>query len=246
MTLRNDFFVTGTDTGVGKTVCSACLLLALTRQKINAGYMKPVQTGCIQKDARLLAPDVDYITNVQQKHADNALYDLICPYRFSLAASPHLAARHANETIQLKSILGAFKQFQQHYESIIVEGAGGILVPLNSDHTMLHLMCELKIPIVLACRAGLGTLNHTLLSVQRLQSANLTCAGLIIVCTSSDPWGLIEEDNKKTLEDMTSLPVLGVLPYDSDTANGKVNLPFLKQMAETLTLPPLLTSTDLD
>lgn len=230
-----DYFITGTDTGAGKTMCSACVMRALRIRGVEAVYMKPVQTGCEQQDGALMAPDIEFIRHAVGPTGIPAWPDA-CPYRFRLPASPHLAAAQENTHIEMCRIMESFYRLQEMYPSIIVEGAGGVLVPLNERDTMLDVMKHMGLPVLITCRAGLGTLNHTLLTIQCLQDGGLHCAGLIIVGTEA-PNILIEADNLNTLKRMTRLPVIGVIPYDEATARREINRPFLDACAATMELP---------
>ncbi len=203
----NGLFVTGTDTDVGKTVLSALLLAALRRGGVNAAPMKPVQTGCEGS-----APDLDYALSMASMQASTEEYANMSPYRFEPACSPHLAAERAGAEINIAAVVTAAQALEADHDFIIAEGAGGILVPLNCRDTMLDLMQALKFPVLLAARPGLGTINHTLLSINALRRANLEVAGVVIVQSSPDKPGFIERDNIRTIAAFSGVPVLGSIP----------------------------------
>ncbi|NNJ71370.1 MAG: dethiobiotin synthase [Kiritimatiellales bacterium] len=207
-------FVTGTDTGIGKTALSALLVAELRRRKINAAPMKPAQTGCEGG-----VPDLDYSLAMASMEVDGDTYKNMSPYTFEPACSPHLAAEMAGTEIEISEIVIAARTLASDYEFVIAEGAGGILVPLNRRETMLDLMQALKLPVLIAARPGLGTINHTLLSIRALRSDGLDIAGVVFVAGTSDEPGFIEEDNGTTIEQFGNIPILGTIPYCAQLAD---------------------------
>jgi len=135
----------------------------------------------------------------------------MAPYCFKPACSPHLAAKLAGTRISLKRIEIAYRRLSRKYDGIIVEGAGGVLVPLNAKETMLDLMVRLQLPVLLVARPGLGTINHTLLSLRVLAEAKLKVLGVVLNQTSPGRWGQIEEDNRRTIERMGNVKVLACI-----------------------------------
>jgi dethiobiotin synthetase len=182
------FFVTGTDTGVGKTVVSALLCAAL-----NAMYWKPIQTGTRQGADR---PTVMRLAGLPRART------IPEAYRFAPPVSPHLAARRAGVPIDLRTIrmprLAAS-------ENLIAEGAGGALVPINDRHFMTDLMRRLGLPVLLVARTTLGTINHTLLSLAALRAARLEVSGVVLV-------GKQNHDNREAIERYGRTPVVGRVP----------------------------------
>lgn len=204
----NGFFITGTDTGVGKTALSALLLAELRRRGINAAPMKPVQTGCASG-----ASDLDYSLSMADLKITEERRALMSPYLFEPACSPHLAAELAGTEIEIARIVSAAQELAAGYERLIVEGAGGVLVPINRWETLLDLMQALGLPVLLAARPGLGTLNHTLLSLRALKSAGISVAGVVLIAGEPGEPGFIEADNAATLEQLGGVAVLGTIPY---------------------------------
>ena len=214
MTIKGQgLFITGTDTGVGKTVVTAALLTLLRARGVDAVPMKPVQTGCRRVRGGLHAPDLDFVLRMAGLHPPVEELSWMCPYRFAPACSPHLAARRAHADIRLGRIRDGFRRLGRRHAAVLVEGAGGVLVPLDARHTMLDLMQDLGLPVVLVARPGLGTLNHTLLSLAALRGAGLRIAGVLLVDTQPRRWGTIERDNAATIARLGRVPVLGRLPY---------------------------------
>ncbi len=207
------YFITGTDTGVGKTALTATLLACMRRQGLNAAPMKPVQTGCTKQNRALRAPDLDLCLRLAELDTNDATYHHMAPYLFEPACSPHLAAREARLPIQIDLILEAYRKLVRKYDPILVEGAGGVLVPLDETRTMLDLMLALDLPILIAARPGLGTINHTLLTLQCLRKAKLTVAGVAFVESAPSERGAIETDNPETIAKFGKTPILGTLPH---------------------------------
>ena len=144
---------------------------------------------------------------------DSDIYKTMSPYTFKPACSPHLAAEMADTEIDIAEMVIAARTLAVDYEFVIAEGAGGILVPLNRRELMLDLMHALKLPVLLAARPGLGTINHTLLSIRTLRSDGLDIAGVVFVASTAGEPGIIEEDNANTIEHFGKVPVLGTIPY---------------------------------
>jgi dethiobiotin synthetase len=182
------FFITGTDTGVGKTLVSALLCAAL-----DALYWKPIQTGT--RDGA----DRDTVMRLTALPRSRILSEA---YRFSPPVSPHLAARRADVRIKLRKIRIPPAAAR---ENLIVEGAGGALVPINATQFMTHLMKHLRLPVLLVSRTALGTINHTLLSVAALRAARLDLRGVIMS-------GAPNLENRRAIEHYGNVSVVGSIP----------------------------------
>lgn len=207
--------VLGTDTGIGKTHVAAAILLALRAQGVKALPMKPIQTGAVNDRA----PDLDFSLRMAGIECDARLYRDLAPYRFPLPASPHLAAQRAGTTIQPETILSAVHRIRSTGHAPVVEAAGGVLVPLTDSLLQIDLLRELDLPFLLVARAGLGTLNHTLLTLESLQSREIKVWAVALnSCTSES--GEIEADNLQTLKKWH--PALPILPF-----------PFLRDLSPT-------------
>ena len=226
----NSFFITGTDTDAGKTVLTGLLLAALHQRGHNALPMKPAQSGCTDN-----IPDLDYALALSGIQADPALKALLAPACYAPACSPHLAAEIQNRPITLQHLVDAYHALRPQAETLLVEGAGGVLVPLNRQETMLDLMTELQLPILIAARPGLGTINHTLLTIKTLHQRNLRIAGFVFIHTRPDSSDFTEPDNARTISEFGQIPWLGTIPYipELDTPNPN---PFSKLPAAVQTL----------
>ncbi len=182
------FFITGTDTGVGKTVVSALLCAAL-----DAYYWKPIQTGTRQ------GTDSNTVMRLAQLPRSRVVPEV---YRFAPPVSPHLAAQRAGVRIELRKI--RMPRIPAR-ESLVAEGAGGVLVPINKTQFMASLMRHLKLPVLLVSRTALGTINHTLLSLAALRAARLDVRGVVMV-------GPFNPENRKAIERYGDIPVIGSVP----------------------------------
>ena len=205
----NGFFITGTDTDIGKTALSALLLAELRERGIQAAPMKPAQTGC--ENNRV--PDLDYSLSMANFIASDEDYALMSPARFAPACSPHLAAQQAGTEIQLAQLTTPAQQLSEKYESLVIEGAGGVLVPINPRETMLNLMQRIQLPVIVAAPPGLGSINHTLLSLHALRAAKVDVAGVVFIERNTDCPPFIEKDNGRTIEQFGETTLLGKIPY---------------------------------
>ena len=224
-------FVTGTDTGVGKTWVAAGLLAALRRRGIDAVPMKPVQTGCTGRGADLRAPDLELSLAAAGLVPAPGERALMAPYLFRPACSPHLAAERAGVRIDLTRIARAARALAAAHEFVCVEGAGGVLVPLDGKLTMVDLMRRLGLPVLLVARAGLGTINHTLLSLRALRENGLSVAGVVFNQAGPGPWGMIEADNVKTVARLGQVPVAACLRHQPGRRGAAANRQALEQLA---------------
>lgn len=201
--MAHGIFITGTGTEIGKTVIAGGLAAALKQAGTNVGVMKPISSGDTA-DAHFL------------KHAAYVDDELpaINPIYLRHPLAPSVAARIENREIDLSCIETAFAALQQKYDFVIVEGVGGIAVPLRDDFLVVHLIYQLQLPILIVAQAGLGTLNHTLLTVAFAQQFGLQIAGIVLNNPLPAVAGLAEATNPVEIEKLTNIPVLGVVPYE--------------------------------
>jgi dethiobiotin synthetase len=206
-------FVTGTDTDAGKTYISAALLRHFAAQSLRVVGMKPVASGATELDGVLHNSDV-----TQLRQASNVQADMrwINPYCFAPAIAPHIAAQQAGVTIDLQQIKQAYEQLCGMADVVVVEGAGGWLVPLNGQQTIADLAQLLDIPIVLVVRIRLGCINHALLSVADIQRRGLTLLGWVANCMEDEM--PVMQENIATLQQLIAAPCLAVVGH-----HGQVN-----------------------
>lgn len=194
--MTGDLFVTGTDTNVGKTVLSALLVAAL-----DGIYWKPIQTG------RCEGTDRQTVMRLAEVPPERTAEECYC---FDPPVSPHLAAAQAGATIRLERIR---KPHVSPGGRLIVEGAGGILVPINDSQMMLDVIRHLAIPVVVAARSALGTINHTLLTVKTLRDAGTQITGVVMI-------GKENQDNERAVERYGAVPIIGRVPVLETIGRG--------------------------
>jgi len=207
---RNDglamsYFVTGTDTDVGKTLISCALLHGFAAQGKRVVGMKPVAAGCDEHEHNEDALRLREAGNVR------ASYGQINPYCFAQAVAPHLAARFAGVSINLQRIVTSYRELSGQADVVIVEGAGGFCVPLNDRQDSTDLMQQLDLPLILVVGMRLGCLNHALLTVQAIAASGLTLAGW--VANGVDGQMAMLEENIAALRQRIAAPLLGIVPY---------------------------------
>jgi len=204
--MTKKFFITGTDTDIGKTFITAGLALAAVGNGEKTAVIKPVQTGTDE-----YSPDLCEIRRIVPEIMDLP-EKIATPYSFKLPASPHLAAAEENKIIELSVIKNAVNEAEKQFspDTLLVEGAGGILVPLTPDATMLDLIKELNIPVIIVASAGLGTINHTLMTVEVLKNAEVEITGIIFNKFPKNPT-IIELDNIEIIERISGVEVLAVV-----------------------------------
>jgi dethiobiotin synthetase len=201
-------FVSGTDTGVGKTVVTAGVAAVLRDEGLDLGVWKPVQSGALADDVESDAYRLKAWTGVVDRR------DEIAPLVFPAPLTPLLAAEKAGHTLTMEQVMAGGRLLMDRHQALLVEGAGGLAVPLTQEEMMLHLAIRLELPILLVARAGLGTINHTLLSVWYAREHGVPVAGVIV--NESLPDGTKDESirsNAAMIERYGDVPVWGHIPY---------------------------------
>lgn len=219
------YFVTGTDTGVGKTLVSCALLRAFAAQGKRVAGFKPVAAGCDDDHHNEDAKRLRVASTVQ------ATYGQINPYCFFLPIAPHLAARHAGVSIEFPRILTSYRELAGQADEVIVEGAGGFCVPLNAKQDSADLARELDLPVILVVGMRLGCLNHALLTMRAIADYQLECAGWVANVLDDEMPAL--QENIAALRERISAPLLGVIPCqplpDADFTAGLLDLRVLEK-----------------
>ncbi len=201
------FFVTGTDTGVGKTVVSCAIAAALCRRGMRVSVMKPCETGEGDDAEQLIAAS---------GHPHNLKW--VRPYAFRLPASPEVAAAHEGKSIELAPIVDAFHALSRDADVTLVEGAGGLLVPIAPSFLMADLARALSLPIVIVARPSLGTVNHTLLTIEAARARGLTILG-VVFSRRAHAAGPDEETNPEAIRIHGQVQILGTLPSVREPGN---------------------------
>jgi dethiobiotin synthetase len=211
-------FVTGTDTGVGKTVLAAALAAALRAGGVRVGAFKPVVTGLDEPEPGRPA-DHELLGA-----AAGVAADAVAPLRFGPAVSPHLAAELAGTAIDPAAVVAAARAAGATADALVVEGVGGLLVPLAPDFTVRDLAVALGLPVVIAARPGLGTISHTLLTVEAARAAGLDVRAVVLTPWPDEP-SVMEQSNRTTIAGMAevevaTLPAVGTGPDELAAAGG--------------------------
>jgi dethiobiotin synthetase len=203
------FYITGTDTGVGKTYAACLLVEMMKRQGLRVAVMKPVAAGAdadgMNEDVRLLMAT----SNVQ------APLDLVNPYCFAPAIAPHIAARQAGVTMRLDVIERAYAQLAAQADAVVVEGAGGFLVPFNEECGMDAIPARLELPVVMVVGLRLGCLNHALLTAEAIRARGLELVGWL--ANRIDPRMDMAKENLTSLRSILRPPCLGVIPWRGES-----------------------------
>mgnify|MGYP002640775035 CR=1 FL=1 len=207
------YFITATGTDVGKTIVTAGFLRYLRKQGHNAVSMKPVQTGAECIDGQWTAPDLEVHWKAVGVEPSDEMRALMAPFTYEPACSPHLAGRLAGHYPELAPIGDALHQLEAEYDTVLVEGAGGIYAPINETETMLDLMKAVGYPVILVAHRGLGTINHTLLSIEVLRNAGLSIAGVVFNEVEALEPDYIKQDNPVAIEHFGQVPILGNIDY---------------------------------
>jgi len=231
------FFVIGTDTEVGKTLVSGALILKLRESGINAVGFKPVVAGTYRSpDGRELNEDLETLRLASGLGRDDIR---LCPYILSIPVAPHLVAQAQGIDINIAVILQAFHNISASFDSVVVEGAGGFLVPINGTEDLGDAAKAIGLPIILVVGMRLGCINHALLTYEALKTRNLQVLGWIANALSEE-MPLLQE-NIQTLKDRINAPLLGVIPPLPIALQKQVNEPYslhaLKFAAEHIKLP---------
>jgi dethiobiotin synthetase len=208
---HHGFFVTGTDTGVGKTLVACALLYAFARQGHSVAGMKPVTAGCEDTPEGLRNGDVEQLIAASTIKAPR---QMVNPYALKPPIAPHIAAQQVGIEIKPALIKTAFEQLKKIAEVIVIEGVGGFKVPLNSRQDSADLAVLLGLPVILVVGMRLGCLNHALLTSDAIGERGLKLAGWVANCI--DPQMAALQENLRALEERLGRPPLGVFAFQTD------------------------------
>lgn len=240
--LLKGVFISGTDTGVGKTIVSAVIIRALISRGIKVGAMKPFETGCKRSEHRSQSTEVrnresDLVPADGMFLRDMAeMYDpldLIAPVRFEQALAPMVASEVEKKTIELETVFDFYNELSKKYDFMLVEGIGGLLVPLSRPplpnpacrtYYVTDLIRDLKLPVIIVTRPELGTINHTLLSVNYALKEGLEVLGVIINSPANPGNTIAERTNPEVLKKLCPVPVIGTVPYINPANKANIDM----------------------
>ena len=206
------FFITGTDTGVGKTAVTGAMAHVLRRRGLDPGVMKPAATGCIRRGAELVAADALFLARMAG--VDDAL-DLICPCRLELPLAPAVAAQLSGERVDLSKMEEAFRLLGSRHRVMLVEGVGGLMVPLSGAFLVEDLAVRFNLPLLVVARPDLGTINHTLLTISRARQRGLSVAGVVVNGLPGEP-DAAQRTSPLVIGSLSGVKILGVIPRDGE------------------------------
>ncbi len=239
--MNHGIFITGTDTGVGKTLVAAAVALALKKRGCEVGVMKPLETGVSpskigQSDAARLRAIID---------GEDQL-GAVCPYPFTLPVAPLAAAQAERRAIKPEVIRKIYRLLSDRHDYMVVEGVGGVSVPVTPDSDVMDLMRQLKLPAVIVGRSGLGGINHALLTIEALRRRKIPVIALVLNQTSPARSKIMRIQERATiglLVKQAGVPVLGPLPYQSGLSKRfRPSAIHLSRSATITTLVTLLLS----
>jgi dethiobiotin synthetase len=227
-------FITGTDTDVGKTWVAAGLTAVLRQRGVKAVYFKPIQSGCPRESGGLIPTDARLARQVAGLEEP---LEVLTPVALGLPLAPGVAAAQEGVEVDLERIAASLRDLAARYEFLVVEGAGGLYVPLIGTHFLvLDLIRWLSLPLAVVAKSGLGTINHTVLTVKAAQVAGVEVAGVILNRFPEKP-GLAEETNPGVIAALTGVPILGRVPEVANLdapADREVFLAAVAPIAEQL------------
>lgn len=209
------WFITATDTGVGKTVIAGALAMLVREQGLRVAVFKPVATGC-RRDMRLglVSEDAEFLAHCAES---DATLETINPVRYGGDLAPLAAAEHTRKPVDWDAIDRSWGQLRASSEWVVVEGAGGLLVPIDREHSMADLAKRFDLPLVIVARPALGTINHTLLTIEAARSRGLVIAAVVINGYRPDSATLAEETNPDVIARLARIPIPLIVPFDART-----------------------------
>jgi dethiobiotin synthetase len=213
-------FVTGTDTDVGKTIVTTLLASFLDKHGHSCFPFKPIQSGAVKKEGGWVAPDPEIyrLVNNHDRFKDANLYLL------KKACSPHLAAELEGVQIDFSWIDRKLKELEEAHGTVIVEGAGGLFVPLTTEgYCVIDWMETLRVPAIVVAKAGVGTINHTVLTIEALNKRQIPIAGVILNSIHNEEEAIVA-DNREMIRKLTNVPIIGSVPYCEDIRETLANV----------------------
>ncbi|MFC1667771.1 dethiobiotin synthase [Chlamydiota bacterium] len=224
---RNVFFITGTDTEVGKTVVTALLGMLFQSLECSVGVMKPVSSGG-RGDALFLKEMLSIDDDI----------DVITPVNFDLALSPNIAAHLTGKSVDFRCLFDTFNDMKKKYDVLLVEGIGGLLVPLTDSYFVKDLIIDLEASCIIVTRRLLGTLNHTFLTVESLKTSSILLEGIIFNDTHHINDSVIPDTNSRFIAQSTQLRILGTIPFlkemNKKSLQSRIHEYFSKEWIEEL------------
>jgi len=236
--MAKGFFITGTDTGVGKTIVAGAVVKAVKAFGLRTAAMKPIETGCRNEGGRLVPNDGLFLKNIAG--IDEPVTS-VTPCCLESPLAPMAAAEIEAVDVSVKEIKKAFLAMSAKYDAVVVEGIGGLMVPIRKDYYVAELAADFGLPLVIVIRPGLGTINQTMLTLSHALRAGLKVAGIVINYSSPPENSLAEKTNPGVLSRIASVPLIGTFPYlremsediIGETALNNLDLEVIRNYVET-------------
>ncbi|MFQ5440468.1 MAG: dethiobiotin synthase [Nitrosopumilaceae archaeon] len=218
------FFITGSDTDVGKTYVTAGLAVTLRKMGVDVGIMKPFAAGIPQKTG-FKSEDVEILSKAAKVSDPEKLLN---PQFFKMTASPYTASKSLKIKVKVSTVLSNFKKLSQLHDFLLVEGIGGIMTPILKNYFVSDLIKEMKIPAIIIARTKVGTVNHTIMTCKMCEKYKIPIKGIIINNFDSDGYEL--KILKRDLKNLTGVPILGTIPYIDDLSDDSLYKNFKKNI----------------
>ena len=222
--LLNSFFITGTDTDVGKTYITAGLAVSFRKMGIDVGVMKPFAAGNAQKKG-FKSEDIEILSRAAQV---NDPEELINPQFFPIPASPYTAWKNLKTKPKISTILSSFKKLSKLHDVLLVEGMGGVMTPILKNYHVTHLIKDMNIPIIIVTRSRIGTVNHTMMTVKICNEFKIPIKGIIINNFDSDGYKI--KELTRDLKNLLGVSVLGSIPFIEDFSDSSMYNIFKKNI----------------
>jgi len=204
-----NMFITGTDTGVGKTSVAGAIAAHYRESGVKVGVMKPAETGCCKRDGVLVPADASFL---KRASGSTDIMGAVCPYTFKEPLAPAIAAKKAGREISSRFLIKVFRAIARQHDVTLVEGAGGIMVPICHNYSYLDLAGDLGIPVLIVGRAGLGTINHTLLTVHALQSRQIKIHSIVLNHEKKPGRDASTDTNPEVIRELSGIDRVFTLP----------------------------------
>lgn len=214
-------FVTGTDTGVGKTLITGGIARLLAQQGLKVGVFKPIATGCRSEMGEWVSDDAKFLAMCA---GINEPQTVVAPICYSTPAAPIVAARAEKRPMDYEQIAAMYHYLCGKYDVVLVEGIGGAMVPLDEETTILDLAAAMGLPTVVVARSRLGTINHTLLTLRAVRDAGLSLAGVVVSGYNAATADLAEETAGAVIAEIGKTSILAVVGWDEDSSVEELKL----------------------
>lgn len=224
-------FITATDTDIGKTVITGVIAAALKVRGQQVGVMKPLASGGIlTAEGKLVAEDATFL--MQAIGLGESEREAVNPLCLAPALTPAVAAKVSDVQVDMPAIIQAYHTLQKKYDPLLVEGVGGITAPLWEDYLLVDFMVELGLPVIIITRPNLGTINHTVLTVEYARGRGLQVAGIIFNGWNEEKVGILEQSNEEYISRLTGVPILGKFPFSPIISTSQIGTEALAILGE--------------